>query len=85
MIVPARLVHNSHCDRCGCYDPIPRGYGFLTGKQHGYNFCPNCANEWEKLIRSKIKTWKRKDWAEYADKLLKQFVEDMLKEKVQFT
>jgi hypothetical protein len=88
MTVPARLVHNSHCDRCGVFDPVPRGYGFADGKNgvkfNGYNLCKECANQWENFIRSKIKEWGRKDWHEYANKLLVQFVENMLKEKVQF-
>jgi hypothetical protein len=85
MTVPARVNHhNSNCDRCGCYDSIPRGYGF---DDIGYNLCRVCQEKWEKLIRNKISKicQNPEAWHTYANKLLKQFVKDTEKIKVEFT
>jgi hypothetical protein len=86
MTVPARVVYNSNCDKCGRYELVPRGYGFLSDPNHkGFNLCRKCAIEWEKLIKNQKGDWGRKDWAKHADKLLTVFVKGSLKEKVQFT
>lgn len=87
MTVPARLNHNSTCDRCGQHEDVPRGYGF----HKGYNLCRFCQEEWEKIIRNKYNTTKwhtfssRGEWHIYAGKLLTQFVKNKPKERVEFT